>query len=125
MKENTCLQSGCPGLCCQDTDIEVTKFERRRLFPNAVKLGTLKELRSSSLVKGFAFYVPLKRKELGNSGFNEVGWEGPCPSQDENGNCTKHDEREYAARRFSFGSKECNEVRITHGLPPIFIEPVE
>lgn len=55
MKENLCVQSGCPGFCCQDTDIEVTKFERRKLFPNAVRLNTLKELRGGCLQKGFAY----------------------------------------------------------------------
>lgn len=123
--ENKCIQSGCPGYCCFDTDIEVTASELKRLFPRAVRLNTLKELRSSDLPQGFAFYARLRKKDLGNSGFFEIGWSGKCPNMDSKGHCTKYSERSHAARHFSLGSKECNEVRSEYGLPPIYKEPVE
>lgn len=119
MSENKCLESGCPGLCCWDTDIEVTDFERKRLFPKAVHLKSLKELRQGPLEKGFCYYAKLKNSRLGLSGFSEVGWVGPCVNQLPNGDCGKYDERAHAGRNFRYGSKECNIVRLEHGLKPV------
>jgi hypothetical protein len=125
MEKNRCVESGCPGYCCKDTDIEVSKFERRRLFPGAVKVDSLKELRSGCLEKRRVYYTRLRRKDLGNTGFQEVGWVGACPNQDENGGCKRYQEREHAARRFKFASQDCNKVRREYGLPPIFVEVVK
>lgn len=124
MKENICLESGCPGLCCCDTDIQVTKFERRRLWPDAIKQNSLKELRRGPLIEGYAFYARLRLRELGPEA-EEVGWKGKCPNLLPDGSCKFYEEREYAARNFKIGSKECNQVRCENGLPPIFFEPVE
>lgn len=125
MHENICLKSGCPGFCCQDTDMRVTRSELRRLWPGVVHLDTLKELRSGHLEKGFPYCARLRIKELGECGFYEVGWVGNCPNQLPDGSCKKYSEREYAARNFKFGSEECNKVRRSYGLPPVFVEPTE
>ena len=125
MVENKCVESGCRGLCCKDTDIQVTIFERRRLFKRPIRVPTLKELRSGNLVEGFCYYARLRLKKFGTAGFYEVGWNGACPNLTPEGNCNKHFDREQAARDFKFGSKECNAVRIENGLSPVFCEPVE
>lgn len=125
MHINKCLESNCPGLCCRDTDIQVTESEIRRLWPNAIHVNTLKELRSGQLEPGFPYCTRLRTKELGNRGFYEVGWVGNCPNQLPDGSCKHHAEREHAARNFIYGSKECNKVRVSYGLPPVFVEPVE
>jgi hypothetical protein len=123
MHENICLKSGCPGLCCRDTDIQVTKYELKRLWPNVIYLDTLKELRSGQLEEGIPYCARLRTKKLGDSGFFEVGWMGNCPNLLPDGTCKHYEEREHAARNFKFGSIDCNNVRVSYGLPPV--EPVE
>ena len=125
MNKNLCIESGCKGYCCHDTCIEVTDSERTRLFPDAIPLQTLDELKHGNLMRETAYFVRYRRSRLGRTGFKMVGWIGKCPNLTSDGNCKKHSEREYAARNFKFGSRECNSVRTEYGLPPVFVEPVE
>ena len=124
-ERNRCAESGCPGYCCQDIDLEATKFERRRVFPKAQRVETLGEIAEAKGKKPGVLFSRLRRKHLGNSGFVIVSINDGCPNRRQDGNCIKHDEREHAARNFLFGSTDCNAIRTGHGLPPIFIEPVE
>jgi len=126
LERNPCIASGCHGLCCQNRDLELTKFERTRLFPKAIKVGTLETLAvlKKEKVSG-VFYSRYRRKHLGPSGFVVVSLNGPCPNRNTDGSCQKHEEREHAARNFKIGSPDCNKIRKENGLPPIFIEPVE
>src|SRR4030042_5537346 len=125
-ERNQCLASGCPGLCCENIDIELTKFERRSIFPDAKRVGSLRELAAVKRAKlRGVFYTSYKRKHLGASGFVIVAINGPCPNRTPDGNCVKHDEREHAARNFKLGCEECNAIRQENGLPPIFVKPVE
>lgn len=126
MERNPCKASGCPGWCCENIDIEVTKCERTRLFKKAKHVDTLRKLADikSSQTPG-VFYSEYSRKGLENGDFYIVVINGPCPNRLIDGGCSKHSEREYAARNFAIGCSDCNAIRKEHGLAPIFIEPVE
>jgi len=126
MERNLCRDSGCLGFCCQDINLEVTKFERKRVFSTAIKVDTFKILDE---IKGLkipgVYYTRCRRKRLGDSGFELITIVGSCPNKAKDGSCQKHAEREHAARNFDIGSEICNAIRKEHGLSPIFIEPVE
>jgi hypothetical protein len=126
LEGNPCVASGCHGFCCQNIDLELTKFERTRVFPNAKRVNTLQELaRLKEEKKIGVFYSRYRRKHLGKSGFVVVSLNGPCPNRLPDDSCAKHEEREYAARNFEIGCDDCNAIRKENGLAPIFIEPVE
>lgn len=127
MKErNLCAASGCPGYCCQNIDLEMTKLERKRIFPNAIRVDTMEELAEKKNQKEpGVFYTRYRRKHLGDSGFVVTAINGACPNKEEDGNCIKHEERSHAARNFKIGCHDCNEIRKEHGLGPLFFEPVE
>lgn len=126
MERNLCVESGCPGYCCQDIVIEFTKCERTRMFPKANYVHSIKELSDIKYAKiPGVFYTEYSREGLEGGDFYIVAINGPCPNRLPDGSCSNHVEREYAARRFKIGCKDCNEIRKEHGLAPIFIEPVE
>lgn len=122
---NSCVESGCRGYCCEDIDVIVTKFERRRLFPKSQRVGTLRELEERKTERQGVFYTCWRRKPLDGAGFNVIAINGSCPNRLPDGSCKKHEEREHAARNFKIGCQECNDIREEHGLAPIFFEPVE
>jgi hypothetical protein len=124
-ERNRCFESGCPGFCCQDIDLEATKFERRRVFPKAQRVQTLREIEEAKGKNPGVFFSRIRRKHLGNSGFVIVSINGGCPNRRQDGTCIEHDEREHAARNFVFGNFDCNAIRAEHDLPPVFVEPVE
>ena len=126
MERNKCLESGCPGYCCENIDIIITKSEQTRLFKKAKEVASIGELAKikEDEVLG-AFYTKYASKELGNGDFFVIALNGPCPNRTTNGECSMHEERSYPARNFKIGSPDCNEIRKEHGLPPIFVEPVE
>lgn len=127
MKEkNPCLFSGCKGYCCCDVPLEATVGERKRLFPYASRLTSLKELKNVPTDVPNVYYVRYRRKHLGNSGFVLVVIVGKCPHLDDEGNCLVHNERSHAARNFQIGNEFCNEIRTEHSLPIMIPkEPVE
>jgi len=124
-ERNFCTESGCPGLCCQNMYLELTKFERTRLFPHAVRVNTIKELLElrNGNIPG-VFYTRFRRSYLRQSGFIIASLIGPCPNRAPDGSCTKHEEREHAARNFIIGCTDCNEIRASHGLAPIGVKMV-
>lgn len=126
LERNPCTASGCPGFCCQDIDLILTKFERNRLFPKAKRVDTLQTLAEikKMKVKG-GFYTSYRNEQLGQSGFVMLSLNGPCPNRNMDGGCKEHEEREHAARNFKIGCLDCNEIRKEHHLAPIFIELVE
>lgn len=118
MKENICSESGCRGYCCYNAELDVTKFERRRLFPEAKRRKTLIELREET--EEGVYFSRLRSKRFGNiAGMEKLRIVGKCPNLDSSGICTQYLERSYAARNFIIGSKECNDCRNDYGLPPI------
>lgn len=125
-ERNPCIASGCHGLCCQNIDLELTRFERTRIFPKAIKVNTIRELAEvkRSNIQG-VFYTSYRKKHLGESGFVIASINGPCPNRDLDGGCLKHEEREHAARNFKIGCNDCNAIRKENALAPIYIEPVE
>lgn len=125
MERNHCTLSGCMGYCCENIDIEVTRYERSRLFQKAKHVDTLSELVDikKAQTPGI-FYTEYEREGL-EGDFYIVSINGPCLNRLPNGSCAKHEEREYAARNFNIGCPDCNEIRYEHDLAPIFIEPVE
>lgn len=126
MERNRCTDSGCLGYCCQNIDIEITKSERTRLFPKAREVGSISELANINTAKTpGVFYTKYSRDGLKNGDFYIISINGPCPNRLPNGSCSKHEEREYAARNFSIGCSDCNAIRAEHSLHPIFVEPVE
>lgn len=125
MERNMCANSGCPGYCCENIDIEVTKCEISRLFPKAKHVDNISELADIKNDKTpGVFYTEYSRKGL-EGDFYVVAINGPCPNRDSDGNCTKHEERSYAARNFQIGCHDCNEIRKEHNLGPLYFEPVE
>jgi hypothetical protein len=125
-EKNRCVESGCPGFCCFNIDIEVTASERRRIFPKAIEVESIVAL-AKVKEKGTrgVFYTKYTRKGLERGDFYVVTINGMCPNKLANGNCDKHEEREHAARNFRIGSPDCNDIRAEHGLPPIYFEAVE
>ena len=121
-----CTDSGCYGFCCENIDIEVTKWERSRIFPRAVHVDSITELADikDSKIPG-VFYTEYAREGLEGGDFYVVSLNGPCPNRLSKGGCSKHEEREHAARNFPIGCSDCNAIRAEHNLPPIFTEPVE
>lgn len=126
-ERNLCKESGCPGLCCQDIDLEITGAERREIFSIAQKVGTAKELLvlRQNNVKGLFYISNYRRPGLNYPNFCLLAINGPCPNKTSDGDCIKHANREHAAINFRFGSFDCNKTRKEHGLAPVFIEPVE
>lgn len=125
-ERNPCKASGCPGLCCQNIALELTRFERSRIFPNAIRVNTIQELRKlkNNKVSG-VFYTRYRRVNLRSSGFVIIQLNGSCPNKSTDGKCLIHEERSHAARNFQIGCKECNSIRKEHGLGPILIEAVK
>lgn len=105
--------------------MELSKYERTRIFPDAIKVDTLETLTvlKREKVKG-VFYTRYRRRHLGENGFVVLSLNGPCPNRTVEGGCSKYEEREYAAKNFKIGGSDCNEIRKENGLDPIFIEPV-
>ena len=126
LERNRCVASGCPGLCCQNIDLEIRNDERKRVFPGAVHVDTLDALVwvKKQKVPG-VFYTRYRKARLKSGKYSVIAINGPCPNRTPEGGCSKHEEREEAAKSFKIGSPDCNEIRKEHGLPPIFIEPVE
>jgi hypothetical protein len=126
LERNPCKRSGCLGLCCQNIALELTKFERKRIFPNAIRVDSIEALRTmkDENVQG-AFYTRNRKKHLISSGFVLLQLNGPCPHRSPKGECLIHEERSHAARNFTFGRKDCNEIRKENGLAPVFIETAE
>ena len=126
LERNPCVASGCPGLCCQNIDLEIRNDERKRIFPGAVHIDTLDALGwvKEQKVNG-VFYTRYRKARLKSGKYSVIAINGPCPNREPNGNCSVHKDREAAAWNFQIGSSECNEIRKEHGLAPIFIEPVE
>ena len=127
MKEiNPCTFSGCFGNCCKNMFLELTIFERKRIFPQATRVNSLKELNKIPKEKEGIYYTYVRRKKFSCSGMVEVLILGKCPHLEHNGNCDIHEERSYAARNFQIGSPLCNEIRESCGLPIMIPkEPVE
>lgn len=124
-ERNICIETGCLGYCCEDIDIQVTNYERRRLFPKAQRVDTLRELVNKKKEGQGVFYARWRRKPLNKAGFNIVAICGSCPNRFSDRSCKEHGEREYAARNFNIGCQDCNDIRQEHGLAPVFFEPVE
>ena len=120
MERNLCLESGCLGYCCQDNFLEVTESERNRLFKDAKYVPSKDDLLDiqEDKIPG-VFYTKHSRKELEPGIFFMLYISGPCPHRLSNGSCSQHIERSHAARNLLIGSKECNDIRSDHGLPPI------
>lgn len=127
MKEkNPCIISGCLGNCCKDIYFELTVFERRRIFPDAKRLDSLKELSQIPKENKGVYYTSVRRKKFSCSGMVETLIIGKCPHLRDNGNCDIYKERSHAARNFQIGSSLCNDIRKSNNLPVIFPkEPVE
>ena len=127
MKEkNPCLISGCHGYCCKNIVLEMTDHEIKRLFPNAIKVNSLKESNEKPKDIPNIYFRSIRRKKFSCNGINEVTIIGNCPHLDKKGNCNEHAERSHAARNFIIGSKLCNEIRQMHNLPIMIPkEPVE
>lgn len=126
MERNLCLESGCRGFCCEDIFIEITKAEKTRLFPKVKEVSSKEELiKIKKSDNPGIFCLPYTREELEGGDFFLIAINGPCPNRLPNGGCSKHEEREYAARNFAIGCEDCNEIRCEHSLGPIFFEPVE
>lgn len=120
MKEkNPCIASGCLGYCCKNIFLELTTFERRRLFPKALKIDSLKNLKHVSRDTQGVYYTPVRRKKFNCNGMVETLIVDNCPHLKKDGNCNVHKERSHAARNFKIGSQLCNEIRKNHGLPKI------
>jgi len=85
--------------------------------------GHTKGIKVRTTGRRIPYCARLRTKKLGDSGFFEVGWMGNCPNLLPDGTCKHYEEREHAARNFKFGSIDCNNVRVSYGLPPV--EPVE
>ena len=124
-ERNRCLESGCKGYCCQDIDLEITEPERKELFPEAQKVPSIKKLAELKRSEMGLFYADYERPGLEGPDFRILAINGPCPNRAKDGNCTRHNIREHAAKNFKFGSDDCNAIRKDHGLGPIFLEPVE
>lgn len=125
-ERNRCLESGCRGFCCQDIDLELTKAERKELFPKAKRVFSIKELAKLKLNRNKGlFYTDYEKPGFEGLSFQLLSINGPCPNRTKEGNCNIHDIREHAAKNFKFGSDDCNAIRKDHGLGPIYLEPVE
>jgi hypothetical protein len=125
-ERNICVDTGCQGYCCQDIDVIITKSERTRLFPQAIKKDSIQELADlkKKNIQGL-FYIDYSSPELEGGDFFLLSINGPCPNRLPKGSCSKHEEREYAARNFRIGCGDCNEIRKEHGLDEIFFEQPE
>jgi hypothetical protein len=125
-ERNRCIASGCAGLCCQNIDLEIKNSERRKVFPDAVRINSLGALGwvKRQKVPG-VFYARYRKARLKNDEYSVIAINGPCPNRAPNGSCSVHQDREAAAKNFEIGSAECNAIRIENGLGPIFIEVVE
>jgi len=125
-ERNRCIESGCRGLCCQNTALELSRPELNELFPTAVRVFSIKELAKLELDrKDGLFYTDYQRPGLKGKNFRILLINGPCPNRAKNGSCTIHKNREHAAENFKFGGDDCNAIRKEHGLGPVFLEPVE
>lgn len=126
MERNLCVNSGCLGYCCENIDIEITGCERTRLFPKAkhveteAKLAKIKRAGTPGV-----FYTEYSREGLKGGNFYVIVLNGPCPNRLSNGACSRHSEREHAAKNFTLGCSDCNAIRKEHKLAPVFVEPVE
>ncbi|MFH1970821.1 MAG: hypothetical protein ABIJ05_00340 [Patescibacteria group bacterium] len=80
MKEtNPCRLSSCLGNCCKNIFLELTIFEKRRIFPNAIRVSSLKELNQTPReIKG-VYYTSVRRKKFSCSGMVEALIVGDCP----------------------------------------------
>jgi|GEM_PF-6669415 len=125
-EKNPCTISGCKGNCCKNIFLELTIFERKRIFPKAIRVKSLKELKKVPREGNNIYYTSVRRKKFDCGGIVEAVIIGKCPHLDEDGNCKIHSERSHAARNFQIGSELCNEIRVSCGLPVMVPkEPVE
>ena len=124
-ERNLCIDSGCHGYCCQDIDLEITKPALMELFPDAIKVSSIRALAELKLnQKPGQFYITgYESDELKGPGFCLLTINGPCPNRDPKGSCIVHEKREHAAINFKIGSSDCNAIRKEHGLGPIFLKP--
>lgn len=121
MKEhNPCTESGCLGNCCKNINIELTLAERKRIFPDAIRVKSIKALKNVPVDYPEVYYTSVKRKKFRSEPIVEARIVGRCPHLLFSGNCDIHEYRSYAARNFTIGSKTCNEVRKENNLPIIF-----
>lgn len=127
MKENNpCIVSDCLGNCCKNLYIELTITERKKIFPNAIKVGTMRELKKVPIDYPDVYYTPVRRKKFQKERMVEAHIVGRCPNLKFDGNCQIYEDRSYAARNIKIGSKFCNEIRVDYGLPIMIPkEPVE
>lgn len=122
---NPCAQSGCKGYCCYDINIEVTISERRRLWPNASRVNTVKKVEYAPGFTDWVYYTRVRKIHLTlpnkkHNGFVLVGIVGKCPNLDaETGACLMHQEREHAARNYKIGDEDCTQIRRKHSLPDL------
>lgn len=123
---NPCVASGCLGNCCKNIFLELTVFERKKIFPKAVRVNSLRNLNQHREKIPGVYYTSVRRKKFSCSGMVEALIVGDCSHLQDNGNCNIHKERSHAARNFQIGSELCNEIRKSHNLPiMIQREPVE
>ncbi|MBU0998638.1 YkgJ family cysteine cluster protein [Patescibacteria group bacterium] len=127
MKEyNPCRISGCLGNCCKNIFLELSIFERKRIFPKAIRVNSLKELNQTSRENNGVYYTRVRRKKFNCTGMVEALIVGNCPHLKQNGDCDIHEERSDAARNEKIGSKLCNKIRRSYNLPIMIPkEPVE
>ena len=127
MKEmNPCKLSGCLGNCCKNIFFELSIFERKRIFPNAIRVNSLRELNQIPKENKGVYYTSVRRKKFSCSGMVEALIIGKCPHLKPDGNCDIHEERSHAARNFQIGCQLCNEIRKSYKIPIIIPkEPVE
>lgn len=120
LERNACTASGCPGLCCQNIDMEIRNDERKRIFPTAVRIDTLGALDwvKRQKVPG-VFYTRYRKARLKSGKYSIIAINGPCPNREPNGNCSVHKDRESAALNFKIGNSKCNDIRQENGLGPI------
>jgi hypothetical protein len=120
MKEtNPCIASGCLGNCCKNIFLELTIFEKNKLFPRAIRVNSLKELNQVPRDIHAVYYTSVRRKKFSCNGMVETFIVGECPHLKQDGNCNVHKERSHAARNFQIGSDLCNEIRKSYGLSTI------
>ena len=127
MKEyNPCRMSGCLGNCCKNIFLELTISERKKIFPQAKRVNSLKELNQIPRENHGIYYTYVKRKKINYSGMVEALIVGDCPHLEQNGDCNIHEERSDAAKNEKIGSELCNKIRKSYNLPiMIQKEPVE
>lgn len=120
MKEgNPCIDSGCLGNCCKNISLELTTYERNKIFPDAIKVNSLEDLDNVPKDYPDVYYTRIRRNKFTTYGMYKTLIVGRCPHLLYSGNCDIHEERSHAARNLEIGSELCNEIRKHYLLPNI------